>query len=64
MINANSVEDVSEDPYDMDLPALVALDSLKLQVSAIIARNVRNHEWDKKYSLTGTIIFNKQSMRY
>ena len=47
MINANLVEDVSEDPYVMELPTLAALNSLKLHVSAIIARNVRkwlNHE--------------------
>ncbi len=41
MINADLVEDESEDPYDMELPALVVLDSLKLHDSAIIARNVR-----------------------
>jgi Ulp1 family protease len=51
MINADLVEDESEDPYDMELPALVVLDSLYLHDSAVIARNVRkwlNHEWDKK----------------
>ncbi len=47
MINDDLVEDESEDTYDMELPALVVLDSLKLHDSAIIARNVRawlNHE--------------------
>ena len=66
MINDDLVEDESEDPCDMELPALVVLDSLYLHDSAVIARNVRkwlNHEWDKKYSLTGTGIFNEQSMQ-
>ena len=40
MINADLVEDESEDPYDMEVPALVFLDSLKLHDAAIIARNV------------------------
>ncbi len=40
MINADLVEDESEDPYNMELLALVILDSLKLNDSAVIARNV------------------------
>jgi hypothetical protein len=41
MINADLVEDASEDLYDMELPALVVLDSLKLHDLTVIARNVR-----------------------
>jgi hypothetical protein len=66
MINTYLVEDESEDPYDMEVPALVFLDSLKLHDAVIIARNVRswlNYEWDNKYSLTGSRIFNEQSMQ-
>ncbi len=47
MTNADMVEDESEYPYDMDIPAMVFLDSLTLHDAAVIARNVRtwlNHE--------------------
>jgi hypothetical protein len=40
MINADLVEDESVDPYSMELLALVVLDSLKLNDSVVIARNV------------------------
>ena len=63
MINADLVEDDSEDPYELEVPALKFLDSLKLYDAAVIARNIRawlNHEWDKKHSLTNCRIFNEQ----
>ena len=66
MINADLVEDDSEDPNELEVPALIFLDSLKLHDAAVIARNIRawlNHEWDKKYSLTNCRIFNEQSMQ-
>jgi hypothetical protein len=65
MINADLVEDELGDPYDLEVPALIHLDSLKLHDGAVIAKNVRtwlNHEWDKKYRLTDSKIFNEQSM--
>ncbi len=66
MINADLVEDEVGDPYDLEVPALIHLDSLKLHDGAVIARNIRtwlNHEWDKKYSLTNSRLFNEQSMQ-
>ncbi len=66
MINAELVEDELGDPYDLEVPALIHLDSLRLHDGAVIARNVRtwlNHECDKKYSLTDSRLFNMQSMQ-
>ncbi len=66
MINADLVEDDSEDPVELKVPALIFLDSLKLHDAAVIARNIRawlNHEWDKKHSLTNCRIFNEQYMQ-
>jgi hypothetical protein len=66
MINADLAEDELGDPYDLEVPALIHLDSLKLHDGAVIARNIRtwlNHEWDKKYSLTDSRLFNEQSMQ-
>jgi hypothetical protein len=51
MINADLVEDESEDPYNMEQPALVFFDSLKLHDAPVTAKNVRawlSHEWEKK----------------
>jgi hypothetical protein len=67
MINADLVEDESEEPYDLEVRALIFLDSLKLRDGAVIARNIRtwlNHEWDKKYSLIGFRIFNEHLCSY
>jgi hypothetical protein len=64
MINADLVEDESEDPYELEVPALIFLDSLNLHDAAVIARNIRaslNHEWDK--IITDSRIFNEQSMQ-
>jgi Ulp1 family protease len=65
MINTDLVEDESGDPYDLEVPALIHLNSLKLHDGAVVARNIRTwliHEWDKNYSSTNSRLFNEQSM--
>jgi hypothetical protein len=50
MITADLVNDDLEDPYELQVPALIFSGSLKLHDAAVIARNIRawlNHEWDK-----------------
>jgi hypothetical protein len=51
----------------MEVPAMVVLDSLNLHDAAVIIRNVRiwlDHEWDKKYTLTGSRILMSNPCSY
>jgi hypothetical protein len=56
----------NQHPEELDVPALLMMDSLKIHNCSITAKTVRqwlNHEWPKKSSESGCSIFTDSTIK-